>query len=119
MQSPLTLTLYSGGRIQWYLPITASFNQYGITDNTVIDNYLDQSSVRYNAANYKESIGNQKWIALFGEGLKAFPEWRRLDYPQLQPAEAGVLNGKVFVRYIYPGTKQTLNNKSYTAVVKA
>lgn len=99
--------------------IIASLNQYGITDNTVISNYLDQSPVRYNAANYKESIGDQKWIALFGEGLEAFAEWRRLDYPQLQPAEAGVLNGRIPVRYIYPGTEQTLNNKSYTAAVNA
>ncbi|MDB5131701.1 MAG: hypothetical protein JWR02_1450, partial [Mucilaginibacter sp.] len=43
-----------------------------------------------------------KWIALFGQGLEAFAEWRRLDYPQLQPAVAGTLNGKLPVRFIYP-----------------
>lgn len=97
--------------------IIASFNQYGITNETVISNYLDQDAVKFNAANYKESIGDQKWIALFGQGLEAFAEWRRLDYPELQPAATGVLNGKIPVRFIYPGTEQTLNSKSYQDAV--
>lgn len=97
--------------------IQASLNQYGITDNTVITNYLAQPSVAYNAANFKKSIGDQKWIALFGQGLEAFAEWRRLDYPQLTPAATGVLNGVIPVRFIYPGTEQTLNGVSYTNAV--
>ncbi|WCT10335.1 SusD/RagB family nutrient-binding outer membrane lipoprotein [Mucilaginibacter jinjuensis] len=97
--------------------ITASLNQYGITSSADINNYLSQAAVKYDATNYKKSIGNQKWIALFGEGLEAFAEWRRLDYPQLQPAVAGTLNGKIPVRFIYPGTEQTLNGTSYTAAV--
>ena len=63
------------------------------------------------------SIGNQKWIAFFGQGLEAFAEWRRLDYPQLQPAVAGVLNGKLPLRFIYPGTEQSLNGQNYKAAV--
>jgi len=98
--------------------IQASLNQYGIKDITVIANYLSQSSVVYNAANFKKSIGDQKWIALFGQGLEAFAEWRRLDYPQLTPAATGVLNGLIPVRFIYPGTEQTLNGVSYTNAVK-
>jgi hypothetical protein len=97
--------------------ITASLNQYGITGSTDISNYLSQAAVQYDASNYKKSIGNQKWIALFGEGLEAFAEWRRLDYPQLTPAVAGTLNGKIPVRFIYPGTEQSLNGTSYQAAV--
>jgi len=97
--------------------VTASLNQYGITDQTIVSNYLAQSAVKYDAANYKKSIGEQKWIALFGQGLEAFAEWRRLDYPVLTPAAAGVLNGKMPVRFIYPGTEQTLNKENYTAAV--
>lgn len=99
--------------------IIASLNQYGITNETVISTYLAQNQVKYNTSNYKQSIGDQKWIALFGQGLEAFAEWRRLDYPQLQPAAAGVLNGKIPVRFIYPGTEQTLNSKSYQDAVNA
>jgi hypothetical protein len=97
--------------------ITASFNQYGITDGTIIGNYLAQASVKYNAANFKKSIGEQKWIALYGQGLEAFAEWRRLDYPQLTPAVAGVLDKKIPVRFIYPGTEQSLNGENYKLAI--
>ena len=99
--------------------ITASLNQYGITDAGIIQNYLSQPQVQYNAANYKKSIGEQKWIALFGDGLEAFAEWRRLDYPQLAPGPAAVLEGKTPVRFIYPGTEQSLNGENYKKAVDA
>jgi len=96
--------------------VTASLQQYSI-GNAAIATYLNTAAVKYDASNYKKSIGNQKWIALFGQGLEAFAEWRRLDYPQLKPAVAGTLNGKMPVRFIYPGTEQTLNGASYQAAV--
>ncbi|WP_447640530.1 MULTISPECIES: SusD/RagB family nutrient-binding outer membrane lipoprotein [Chitinophagaceae] len=110
---------YISGNAETYYKnaITASLNQYSITDQTIINNYLNQTSVKFDAANYKKSVGEQKWIALFGQGLEAFAEWRRLDYPILTPAAAGVLSGKMPVRFIYPGTEQTLNNANYTAAV--
>jgi hypothetical protein len=98
--------------------ILASLAQYSITDATVTGNYLAQSTVQYNAGNFRQSIGEQKWLALFGQGLEAFAEWRRLDYPQLSPAVAGVLSGKMPLRFIYPGTEQSLNGTNYTAAVK-
>jgi hypothetical protein len=97
--------------------VLASLAQYGIDDATVTANYLGQASVQYNAANYKQSVGNQKWIALFGQGLEAFAEWRRLDYPQLAPAVAGTLSGKMPVRFIYPGSEQSLNGANYQKAV--
>jgi hypothetical protein len=96
--------------------ITASLKQYGITD-AAASAYVALPAVQYDAANFKKSIGDQKWIALFGQGLEAFAEWRRLDYPQLQPAVAGTLGGKFPVRFLYPGTEQALNGASYTAAV--
>lgn len=96
--------------------ITASLQQYGI-DQVSINKYLAQPAVQYNPANFRESIGIQKWIALFGEGPEAFAEWRRLGYPQLKPAVAGVLNGQMPLRFIYPGTEQSLNGKSYQQAV--
>jgi hypothetical protein len=96
--------------------VTASLNQYGI-QGTAVNTYTALPAVKYDAANFKKSIGEQKWIALFGQGLEAFAEWRRLDYPQLQPAVAGTLNGKIPVRFIYPGTEQSLNGANYKAAV--
>ena len=97
--------------------ITASFNQFGITDATVISNYLNQPIVKYDATNYAKSIGTQKWIAFFGQGLDAFAEWRRLDYPQLIAGPATVLDGQIPSRFFYPGTEQSLNGTSYQASV--
>lgn len=97
--------------------ITASFNQFGITDVTVIANYLNQASVKYDAANYAKSIGTQKWIAFYGQGLDAFTEWRRLDYPVLTAGPATVLEGKIPSRFFYPGTEQSLNGTSYQAAI--
>ncbi len=99
--------------------ITASFNQFGITDVTVISNYLNQASVKYDATNYAKSIGIQKWIAFFGQGLDAFAEWRRLDYPVLTAGPATVLDGQIPSRFFYPGTEQSLNGVSYKAAISA
>ncbi|RDC57835.1 SusD/RagB family nutrient-binding outer membrane lipoprotein [Pedobacter chinensis] len=96
--------------------ITASLKQFGISD-TQIATYLTQASVQYNASNYKKSIGEQKWIALFGQGLEAWTERRRLDYPQLTASVNTVLNGQIPVRFIYPGTEQSLNGQSYKNAV--
>jgi hypothetical protein len=97
--------------------ITASMRQYGI-DQAAIDKYLGQPAVQYDPGHFKKSIGVQKWIALFGEGLEAFAEWRRLDYPALKPAVAGVLNGEMPLRFIYPGTEQSLNKGGYGEAIK-
>lgn len=96
--------------------IEASLSQYSVS-SADIATYKALPAVQYDAANYKKSIGNQKWIALFGEGLEAFAEWRRLDYPVLAPAVAGSLDGKIPVRFIYPGTEQSLNPDNYKAAV--
>lgn len=110
---------YIGGDAESYYKqaIEASFNQFGITDQEVINSYLNQSAVRFDASNYKQSIGIQKWIAFYGQGLDAFAEWRRLDYPILKPGQGSVLNGKIPVRLFYPGTEQSLNGKNYTKAV--
>ncbi|PSL27855.1 SusD/RagB family nutrient-binding outer membrane lipoprotein [Dyadobacter jiangsuensis] len=98
--------------------VTASLQQFKVS-NADIATYLAQPSVSYNAANYKKSIGEQKWLALFSQGLEAFAEWRRLDYPQLKPAYAGVLNGKLPLRLTYPTGEQALNAANYKAAVAA
>lgn len=96
--------------------ILASLDQYNISDADATA-YVNSADVEYDAANFKKSIGDQKWIALFGQGLEAYAEWRRLDYPQLEPAVAGVLNGQIPLRFIYPGTEQSLNGKSYEQAI--
>ncbi|SFW55199.1 SusD/RagB family nutrient-binding outer membrane lipoprotein [Chitinophaga sancti] len=96
--------------------ITASLKQYNVSDADVAT-YLAQASVAYDATNYRKSIGEQKWLALFGEGLEGFAEWRRLDYPVLAPAYRGVLGGKIPLRLTYPSAEQALNGANYKAAV--
>lgn len=96
--------------------IRASFEQYKVSNN-LIDAYLSQSSVIFDPTNYKKSIGEQKWIALYGQGLEAFAEWRRLDYPKLTPAKQGALGGKIPLRFLYPGTEQSLNGANYREAI--
>lgn len=109
--------LISGNAADLYAQaIRASFKQYGIT-GTQVEDYLAQPAVAYDAINYKKSIGEQKWLALFSEGLEAFAEWRRLDYPQLKPAYTGALQGKMPLRLSYPSSEQALNGANYKAAV--
>ncbi|MGN6531242.1 MAG: SusD/RagB family nutrient-binding outer membrane lipoprotein, partial [Ginsengibacter sp.] len=63
--------------------ILASLAQYNISDVDA-NTYVNSPDIQFEPTNFKKSIGDQKWIALFGQGLEAYAEWRRLDYPQLQ-----------------------------------
>ncbi|GGB82093.1 SusD/RagB family nutrient-binding outer membrane lipoprotein [Dyadobacter sediminis] len=96
--------------------VTASLQQFKV-NSADITTYLAQPAVAYNPANFKKSIGEQKWLALFSQGPEAYTEWRRLDFPQLKPAYAGVLDGKIPSRLIYPTGEQALNGANYKAAV--
>lgn len=96
--------------------IRASFTQYNIADATATA-YLAQAAVQYNPANFRKSIGEQKWLALYAQGLEAWAERRRLDYPVLTASVRTVLDGQIPVRFIYPATEQSLNGKSYKNAV--
>lgn len=96
--------------------IRASFAQYNLSDDAATA-YLAQPAVQYDATNFKKSIGEQKWLALYGQGLEAWAERRRLDYPVLKASVKTVLDGQIPVRFIYPGTEQSLNGNSYKNAV--
>ncbi|TGE22976.1 SusD/RagB family nutrient-binding outer membrane lipoprotein [Hymenobacter metallicola] len=100
--------------------IRASLGQYGI-DAAGVTAYLAQPSVNrtITAANYREVIGTQKWIALYGQGVEAWSEFRRLDYPRLSPAKspAAAAAGKFPVRFRYPTNEQSVNAASRAEAV--
>jgi hypothetical protein len=90
--------------------IQASFGQYGLT---MPADYLAKAGPAT-----KESIMTQKWIALFGQGLEAWTEYRRTGYPVLPPADprAVFLNDGVLpTRLQYPGTEYSLNKANVEA----
>lgn len=73
--------------------------------------YLAQPSVAYATAagDFKQKIGTQKWIALYNQPSQAWTEWRRLDYPKLQPPAVTYQNSAIPLRYFYPNSEQNLN----------
>ncbi|MEQ8702302.1 MAG: SusD/RagB family nutrient-binding outer membrane lipoprotein [Phaeodactylibacter sp.] len=93
--------------------VEASMNYWGITDEAAIANYVAANP--YDANNWKESLGWQKWIAFYMNGPQAWAEWRRLDYPQLE-VPAAATNDVIPVRLPYPISEQTRNNSSLQAV---
>lgn len=64
-------------------------------------------------------IATQKWIALFGQGVEAWTEWRRTGFPALTPAIDAISISEIPSRYTYPSSEQSLNAASYTAASAA
>lgn len=93
--------------------ITASMRRWGATD-AEIATYLARPEVAWNAAQWQQRIGTQKWIALFGQGLEAFAEVRRLDFPVLTPGPDAVLTS-IPKRYPYPFSESTFNDANLQA----
>jgi hypothetical protein len=73
----------------------------------------------YNAGAGLQQISVQKWIALFGQGLEAYSEWRRTGIPALStPIDSYIPSGYAY-RFTYPSTEQTTNRANYQAAVAA
>ncbi|HKK44608.1 MAG TPA: SusD/RagB family nutrient-binding outer membrane lipoprotein, partial [Balneolaceae bacterium] len=102
---------------QYYqMGIKASMQQWGTYDAATFANYMSQSEVAYDPANWKQKIGFQKWLALFPQGYESWSEWRRLGYPVLTPAPAGAIS-QIPVRQGYPESESELNSDSYNKAV--
>ncbi|GGK26267.1 hypothetical protein GCM10007962_20710 [Yeosuana aromativorans] len=99
--------------------ITASIEYWGGSqvDATA---YLAQPSVAYATAGstWKEVIGNQKYIALYGRGFEAWSSWRMLDYPNTFTKPA-VSEESVPRRYLYGNNDKDLNPDNYAAASSA
>lgn len=93
--------------------IEASMGYWGITDATLIENYIAANP--YDASNWKESIGWQKWVSLYMNGLEAWSEWRRLDYPQLEVPEVAVVNS-IPTKLPYPNSEISNNSSQLERV---
>ncbi|MEP6681866.1 MAG: SusD/RagB family nutrient-binding outer membrane lipoprotein [Parafilimonas sp.] len=85
--------------------IKTSMQQWNITDNTEINNYINGTSkpialndflnspavanipvaFAADAATQRQQIATQKWIALFPDGIEGWAELRRTGYPKLYP----------------------------------
>lgn len=97
--------------------VTSSIEYWG---GTLADAalYLAQPLISYNSsADFKQKIGFQKWLAFYNRGWDAWIEWRRLDYPQLQPAFRAL--SAIPLRFTYPVNEQNYNTANYNTAAKA
>ena len=99
--------------------VTASINYWTPSGDAAA--YLAQTSVAYDAANWEKSIGTQKWIAMYSRGFEGWSSWRVFGYPILTaPVDAHEsAEGKVPVRYTYPGDESQRNGDNYEAASSA
>lgn len=80
------------------------------------DAYLAQSEVQFDPARWRQQIGFQRWVALFGQGLETWMSWRRLGEPVLEVPELAVLD-EIPVRLPYPTLEKSLNQAHYGEAV--
>lgn len=107
----------SGNASDYYsTAITASMEQWGITDPSAIADYLVQDEVAYDTTDPIKSIGNQKWISLYMQGVQSWSEWRRLQIPELVIARDAVIDA-IPRRRGYPPSEINLNKSNYEAAV--
>ncbi len=84
--------------------VKASFGQYGLT---LPARYLGQFGTIT-----KATVMEQKWIALFGQGVEAWTEYRRTGLPVLparDPRSVFENDAVLPTRLTYPTSEQTLN----------
>lgn len=94
--------------------ITASFADWGISADAAA--YI--AAHPYNATNWKQSVGQQAWVAMYNQPLVSWNFWRRLDYPVLQPAAAATINS-VPMRMSYPTSEYQTNGANVSAASSA
>ncbi|MEO6285096.1 MAG: SusD/RagB family nutrient-binding outer membrane lipoprotein [Dyadobacter sp.] len=90
--------------------VAASFAQYGLTPSTSFLTKL--------GAVTREKVLEQKWVALFAQGVEAWIEWRRTGLPVFPaPDPRAVLqNGGILpTRFPYPNSEYSLNAEAVKA----
>jgi len=94
-------------------------NYWGVSA-TDANAYLAQASVSYGTAagDFKQKIGTQKWLALFDRGIEGWAEWRRLDYPILNPPQ-NMTYADIPVRMPYPFNEDTQNKDNWLQASQA
>ncbi|UKB83314.1 SusD/RagB family nutrient-binding outer membrane lipoprotein [Chryseobacterium sp. MEBOG06] len=91
--------------------IRASMEEYGV-NNASATAYIAANP--YDAVNWKKSLGEQSWIAMFNKGFQAWNFTRRLDFPVFVNPAGSLVEG-VPVRMFYSDQEYLLNAKYVNA----
>jgi hypothetical protein len=105
--------------VEYYRARYTVINQPTIASRLVLDDaYFAQPNVAYTGSTQEKlsKIGTQKWLALFFSGMEAWHDWKRTGFPDIKPGPAAFIN-TVPVRFMYPGSVQSLNGENYKAAI--
>lgn len=114
----LFLCAEAGNSKQMYLEaISASNAQNNVSDDAT---YQADADAAWDT-NADEALGVQKWISLYGNGVEAFAEWRRLDYPaNIVEVPNSVYPGQgVPNRFPYASTESLTNGTNQSAAISS
>ncbi|MBT0550138.1 SusD/RagB family nutrient-binding outer membrane lipoprotein [Riemerella anatipestifer] len=90
--------------------IKASMTEYGVSAAD-ITTYLANNTL---GSNWRKSIGEQAWVAMFNRGYQAWNFTRRLDYPKFENPENSTVEA-VPIRMKYSDQEYVLNNANVSA----
>lgn len=107
---------YDMDELWYYVGIGASMGQWGISRSESVE-YMNQPNILYDKTTGIEQIATQKWISLYMQGAEAWAEWRRLDFPHLEPAVDALSGNGIPVRNGYAALTKSLNEESYKNAV--
>jgi len=82
-----------------------------------IQAFLQQPEIAFDAARALQQIGEQKWVALYMQGLESWSEWRRTGYPALAPAPDAVDGRPIPLRRAYDPEEEALNQTNYREAI--
>lgn len=85
--------------------INASFAQYKITPSA---DFLKAVMYKAGTEGYKQII-EQKWLALFGQGIEAWTEQRRTGIPTISAPKINFNDNIIPTRLPYPSSEENLN----------
>lgn len=95
--------------------IKASIAYYKLTVPT---DYLTKNALQTGDAALTQVL-EQKWIALFGQGVEAWTEYRRTGIPALTVPKVNYNAGLIPTRLPYPSSEENLNNANLKAALTA
>lgn len=109
----------TGAETHYNNGILGSMKYWGVADADATT-YLAQPAVAYSTATgtYKQKIGTQKWLALFDRGVEGWAEWRRFDFPILNPPQ-NMTYADIPTRMPYPYNEDTMNKENWEAASTA
>lgn len=95
--------------------ITASHAQYKLETPAA---YLSTNALKDGVDGYTQ-IMEQKWIALYGQGLEAWTEFRRTGIPALKAPLLNTNQNVIPTRMPYPSSEEALNFDNFDAALKS